>query len=116
MTAQGDGREPLGKPEQDMASGSVWLPSARRRSSDPCSHSRETPSLAGTVETDGCLDNEQTHSDWLVLQGRGWRQLRCGAVRTGAVDHLIFVYFTLFKLGLFILVITCLQRSSGHTS
>lgn len=45
MTAQGDSREPLGKPEQDMASGSVWLPSARRRSSDPCSHSRETLSL-----------------------------------------------------------------------
>lgn len=31
MTAQGDSQEPLGKPEQDMASGSVWLPSARRR-------------------------------------------------------------------------------------
>lgn len=56
----------LGEP--DMESGLVWLPSARRQFSDPCSHSTETSSLAGTVETDGCLDNEQTHMHWLVLQ------------------------------------------------
>lgn len=40
LTAQSDSGEPLGKPEQDMASGLVWLPSARRRSSDPSSHLR----------------------------------------------------------------------------
>lgn len=54
---------PLGNTEQDMASGLVWLPSARRRLSDPCSHLRETPSLAGNAETDGYLDDEQAHSD-----------------------------------------------------
>lgn len=102
MTAQGDGREPLGRPEQDMASGLVWLPSARRRFSDPCSYSRETPSLAGTVETDGCLDNKQTHSGWRALLGRCWRQLRRRAAREGAADHFILVRFALFKLCLFI--------------
>lgn len=29
------------------------------------------PSLAGTVETDGCLDNEQANSDWLVPPREG---------------------------------------------
>lgn len=105
MTAQGDVRDPFGTSEQDMASGLVWLPSARRRFSDPCSRSRETPSLAGTVETDGCLDNEQTHTDWLRLQGRGWRQLRRGAAREGAVDRLIVVYFTLIKFCLLLMLI-----------
>lgn len=105
MTAQGDGREPLGRPEQDMASGLVWLPSARRRFSDPCSYSRETPSLADTIETDGCLDNKQTHSDWRAFLGRCWRQLRRRAAREGAAaDHFIFVRFALLKLCLFILL------------
>jgi len=61
----------LGKPEQDVASGLVLLPSARRRPTDPCYHSRETPTLAATVGTDGFLDNEQWRSDWLVLRSRG---------------------------------------------
>lgn len=42
---------------------SVRLPSARRRSLDPRSRSRETPSLAGAVETDGYLDNERAQSE-----------------------------------------------------
>lgn len=104
MTAQGDGRNPFGTSEQDMASGLVWQPSAKRQFSDPCSHSRETPSLAGTVETDGCLDDEPIHTDWLVLQGRGWRQLRHGAARERVVDHLIVAYFTLIKFCLLIVL------------
>lgn len=50
------------KRQQDTESGLVRLPSASRQSLDPCSHSRETPSIAGTAETDGCLDNEQAES------------------------------------------------------
>lgn len=64
VTGQGDGEGPSGKPEQDMASGLVCLPSASRRPLYPYTYSRETPSVAATMGTDGCVNNSL--AVWLV--------------------------------------------------